>query len=1216
MGQDRTVIRLRITAVGPAVTNGAYAPDNTHVYTFANPELSISVLRFANGTTNWDFIPLNPPYQGGVYLLENAAIAQAAFLRAIDAARRRGTLQVRIWWSGRYYRFYRRILEQMAFTADDTHNFADPLTPGDLTGTFTRVATKASPKDTNWRVTLEQANAGQDDFAVNLAAYASRTDGIAATVHIDLPTSGLGPPQQLAALGGLIAADWKSLLDSVPPSPQNLPPECVGWRDNIRQYMLHYVSLTRGQTLMDRARDAGERAFGGAAADNALDDTERQVRVVRAIRDEVDRFLITANPWGDDTNVGDYPAAIHVVLAVQYKDRFRAMPISIMRDLPGNPLNVAQMNRLVAQVGMANCGEHANLTFAVIHDLMNRNPAIATLLRCAVLSGYANIDHAFVVGGEKPEEVIQAYVHVNDHGTSAHGASKPVWDPRLSLARGPRTPGRRGWICDPYLALGEIDDTLAELCSDLADRSREWLDWRHMHPPPAVNYVLRMDQANNAHADHIHVNGFCDVDATITAIAPASGPAVGGTQVTITGTHFEAGAGCEVTIGNAATEIDGRLGRQLLARTAATAAAAVNTVVRHPVEDNRHTIDVSLNNSFTYEGPPTITALDVNAGSTLGGTAVRITGTSFVNGAQVRVGGVQDPGATWVDAQTITITTPPRAAAGAVELVVRNPDGQEARLDPAFTYNDSQAPTVAQVDPGNGPSSGGTDVTITGTNFAAGAKVTFDGREAAGVNVQNDTTIAATTPAHAAVAVRVLVQNADAKSGGLDDAFTYDPAAGPTITNVDPAVGPSLGGTVITITGENFVPNRAATRVQVGGVEATAVTVQDGTTISATTGAGAAAQVGVTVINPDDQQVTRANAFTYQPSTAPTVTGIIPAEGPAAGGTNVTVQGTGFVAGARLLLGAAAADVIAVPDAQTIQATTANAVAGTVNIVVRNPDGQEGRLGNGFRYKAAPTIDNLSTVAGPSLGRTDTTITGTGFAAGVRVFFGGTEARATFRDATTIDVVTPGHPAGAVEVRVLNADGSEVTANAAFTYAAAAAPTIVALDVNTGPTWGNTAVVITGTNFQPDVPGTSVLFDGTAATKIVVVDNATIRLRTPSGAAAQVNVILRNPDGQHVTLNNGFTYAAQLAPTVTGVAPNSGPLAGGTRVTISGTNFATDGSEVKVFFGAKGALNVAVTDATTLTADTPQGAALRAVRVRVRNPDNQNGDQNNAFTYV
>src|SRR5262249_5077390 len=45
------------------------------------------------------------------------------------------------------------------------------------------------------------------------------------------------------------------------------------------------------------------------------------------------------------------------------------------------------------------------------------------------------------------------------------------------------------------------------------------------------------------------------------------------------------------------------------------------------------------------------------------------------------------------------------------------------------------APTVSSVSPNNGPAAGGTGVTITGTNFAAGATVTFGGAAATNVVV-------------------------------------------------------------------------------------------------------------------------------------------------------------------------------------------------------------------------------------------------------------------------------------------------------------------------------------------------------------------------------------------------------------------------------------------------------------------------------------------------
>ena len=59
--------------------------------------------------------------------------------------------------------------------------------------------------------------------------------------------------------------------------------------------------------------------------------------------------------------------------------------------------------------------------------------------------------------------------------------------------------------------------------------------------------------------------------------------------------------------------------------------------------------------------------------------------------------------------------------------------------------------------------------------------------------------------------------------------------------------------------------------------------------------------------------------------------------------------------------------------------------------------------------------------------------------------------------------------------------------------------------------------------------------------------------------------------GQSGSLASGYTYV--VAPTVSSVAPNSGLAAGGTAVTITGTNFAA-GATVK--FGSTAATNVVV----------------------------------------
>jgi len=90
----------------------------------------------------------------------------------------------------------------------------------------------------------------------------------------------------------------------------------------------------------------------------------------------------------------------------------------------------------------------------------------------------------------------------------------------------------------------------------------------------------------------------------------------------------------------------------------------------------------------------------------------------------------------------------------------------------------SQPPTVASVSPANGPASGGTVVTITGSQFVSGAAVTFGGSTATGVSVSGSTSITATTPAHAGGAVTVVVTNPDGKSGQLANGFTYEEEGG------------------------------------------------------------------------------------------------------------------------------------------------------------------------------------------------------------------------------------------------------------------------------------------------------------------------------------------------------------------------------------------------------------------------------------------------------
>jgi len=66
-----------------------------------------------------------------------------------------------------------------------------------------------------------------------------------------------------------------------------------------------------------------------------------------------------------------------------------------------------------------------------------------------------------------------------------------------------------------------------------------------------------------------------------------------------------------------------------------------------------------------------------------------------------------------------------------------------------------------------------------------------------------------------------------------------------------------------------------------------------------------------------------------------------------------------------------------------------------------------------------------------------------------------------------------------------------------------------------------------------------------------------------------------------------FTYAA--APTVSSIAPSGGPAAGGTVVTITGTNFSTTPGATAIAFGSGVGSSVTCASATSCTATSPAG---------------------------
>ena len=132
----------------------------------------------------------------------------------------------------------------------------------------------------------------------------------------------------------------------------------------------------------------------------------------------------------------------------------------------------------------------------------------------------------------------------------------------------------------------------------------------------------------------------------------------------------------------------------------------------------------------------------------------------------------------------------------------------------------------------------------------------------------------------------------------------------------------------MTITGTNL---SLASEVDFGATPATNLTVIDDTTITVDSPAGTGT-VDVTVITPGGTSTTSpADQFSYV--AAPTVTGLSPSFGPAAGGTLVTITGTGFTGATEVDFGMTPATNLTVVSDTTITVDSP-AGTGTVDVTV------------------------------------------------------------------------------------------------------------------------------------------------------------------------------------------------------------------------------------------------------------------------------------------
>jgi len=241
---------------------------------------------------------------------------------------------------------------------------------------------------------------------------------------------------------------------------------------------------------------------------------------------------------------------------------------------------------------------------------------------------------------------------------------------------------------------------------------------------------------------------------TVTGVTPDKGPTTGNTPVTITGTLLTKAT--DVRFGGiSAAGFIVNSDNKITAISPAQAAGTVDITVTTCSGSDAVTTATSSSDRFTYVPPPAVTGISPSNGPTSGGTTVIVSGTGFTGATEVYFGTTAVTSSGFTVNSDTTITVPSPAGSGTVDITVTTPGGTSApSAADQFTYY--PAPAITTVLPASGTQSGGTLVTITGTNLAGATQVTFGGTAAA-ITGNTATTITVTTPAHAAGYVTVVV---------------------------------------------------------------------------------------------------------------------------------------------------------------------------------------------------------------------------------------------------------------------------------------------------------------------------------------------------------------------------------------------------------------------------------------------------------------------------
>src|SRR6202165_1008904 len=574
---------------------------------------------------------------------------------------------------------------------------------------------------------------------------------------------------------------------------------------------------------------------------------------------------------------------------------------------------------------------------------------------------------------------------------------------------------------------------------------------------------------------------------------------------------------------------------------------------------------------------------------------------------------------------------------------------------PVAAHAAGNTPSIAVINPGEGPETGATRVTIVGHGFTHVTTVTFGTMRAAFV-VKSATQIEASSPAGirgTSVDVRVGTDRG-ATAVTRSDRFLYTDPFVPRITSLTPSSGAASGG-IVHIFGTGLRDTRV---VQFGAAAASHFTVKSdgavvalspsgkvgqGVDVAVITSHGVSARspgtryayvataspaspppvggTGTRFLGSRPSPLAAARRLTTRTASVPVIAGIDPTSGPPFGGTAVTVIGNGFSSASGVSFGSVGCvEFFAQDDNALIAISPPGTLGQTVDIVVTSAAGSSVTgQSDRFTYAAvsAPVLYGLTPGSGSSSGGTIVSIYGKGVADVATVRFGTAQANFYSNGPASLSVVAPsqGSNPSTVDVVLTTSTGSSSALTPAdrYTFRAPGAPIINAVLPAHGLSTGGDYVTLFGSGFTG---ATDVKFGITHTALGPAATDGVISIQSPPQGTnpATVDIVVTTPAGSSLITNaDRYTYEAPGVPVIDAIDLNQGLASGGTTVSLFGSGFT--GASAVTFGGVNGTIKSAADSGMTVVS--PPGTAASTVPIQVVTPRGTSAAGAAAnFTYV